>query len=249
MPEGHLLHRAAIAHGTLLGGHAVNVTSPQGKFADGAAALDGATCEGAVAYGKHLFYNFGDRSVHVHLGLRGFFSEHAAPAPEPAGWVRMRLAVDAGAVDLYAPTKCEVVDDATKDAIVGKLGPDPLAVDDEAEAVRKLRSYRGVVGAALLDQTVWSGLGNAFRSELLYMARLLPSTRCADLTAEQASGLWHSARAQMLTGVRLGTIATVDGETDAKWVYKQETCRGCGTAIEQSTIAARVAYVCPAEQH
>jgi endonuclease-8 len=249
MPEGHVLHRAAIAHGKLLAGKRVTVTSPQGKFAD-AVAIDGAVCDGVTAYGKHLFYNLaGDRHVHVHLGLRGFFVEHAAPVPDPAGWVRMRLAVEDGAVDLLAPMKCEVFDDAAVAATLAKLGPDPLVSEDEDEAVRRLRTFRGPVGVALLDQSMWAGLGNAFRSELLYLARVLPTTLCADLGDEQARALWRSAQEQLLTGARLGVIATVDGETDAKWVYKQETCRGCGTPIETATIAARLVHWCPAEQH
>jgi formamidopyrimidine-DNA glycosylase len=247
MPEGHVLHRAAIAHTALLAGHAVTVTSPQGKFVD-APLLDGGVCDGVTAYGKHVFYNFGDRHVHVHLGLRGFFVEHAVPLPEPAGWVRMRLAVPAGAVDLLAPMKCEVFDDGQVASTVAKLGPDPLVSEDEDEAVRRLRAYRGPVGVALLDQAMWAGLGNAFRSELLYLARVLPSTPCADLSDEQARALWRSAQEQLMTGARLGFIATVDGVTDAKWVYKQETCRGCATPIETATIAARLVHWCPAEQ-
>ena len=226
---------------------AVVVTSPQGKFA-AAASLDGATCAGVTASGKHVFYHFDDRHVHVHLGLRGFFAEHAAPVPDPQGWVRMRLAVPAGAVDLYAPMKCEVYDDSAVAATLAKLGPDPLVSDDEDAAVARLLAFRGPVGAALLDQSVWAGLGNAFRSELLYLARVLPSRACAALTGDEAHALWRSARDQMLVGARLGTIATVDGATDAKWVYKQETCRGCGAPVPTATIAARLAHWCPAEQ-
>lgn len=43
MPEGHTLHRLARRHTRLLGGRRVTVTSPQGRFADGAAAVDGMT--------------------------------------------------------------------------------------------------------------------------------------------------------------------------------------------------------------
>jgi endonuclease-8 len=247
MPEGHVLHRAAIMHGELLAGRPVAVTSPQGKFAD-AGQLDGSVCEGVTAYGKHLFYGFGARHVHVHLGLRGFFAQHEAPVPDPQGWVRMRLAVTRGAVDLFAPMRCEVYDDAAVARVLAALGPDPLASDDEDAAVDRLRRYRGVVGAALLDQGVWAGLGNAFRSELLYLARVLPTRLCSTLTEAEARALWRSARDQMLVGTRLGVIATVDGETDAKWVYKQEACRRCGTAVQTATIAARLVHWCPAEQ-
>ena len=72
MPEGHVIHRLANGLTDWFGGQAVRVTSPQGRFADEAALLDGSVLSGAEAYGKHLFIDFGpDRIVHVHLGLIG----------------------------------------------------------------------------------------------------------------------------------------------------------------------------------
>ena len=77
MPEGHTLHRLAGALSQAFGARHVRVGSPQGRFADSAALLDGLVLEGAEAWGKHLFIAFaGDRFVHVHLGLYGTFSVH-----------------------------------------------------------------------------------------------------------------------------------------------------------------------------
>ena len=82
MPEGHTIHRLAGALAELYGGQRLRVSSPQGRFTDGAARLDGRVLLGARAHGKHLFLAFGpqpgmpldDEAVtwlRIHLGLYG----------------------------------------------------------------------------------------------------------------------------------------------------------------------------------
>ncbi|MEX5298169.1 DNA-formamidopyrimidine glycosylase family protein [Kocuria sp. CPCC 205292] len=75
MPEGHSVHRLARQFADCFVGQALSVSSPQGRFADGAAALDGAVLEAARAHGKQLFLDFaGDRVLRSHLGLYGAWS-------------------------------------------------------------------------------------------------------------------------------------------------------------------------------
>ncbi|WP_018773377.1 Fpg/Nei family DNA glycosylase [Arthrobacter sp. 131MFCol6.1] len=72
MPEGHSVHRLARQFGDVFAGERLAVSSPQGRFAQGAALLDGHTLVGSVAHGKHLFLEFGHGLLlHVHLGLYG----------------------------------------------------------------------------------------------------------------------------------------------------------------------------------
>lgn len=71
MPEGHVTHRLAAGLSDRFAGGPVRSTSPQGRFADQAAELDGHPFRSAQAYGKNLFVHIGDRTVHVHLGLLG----------------------------------------------------------------------------------------------------------------------------------------------------------------------------------
>ena len=88
MPEGHTLHRLARLHQRRYAGAAVAVSSPQGRFAAAASAVDGQVLRRASAWGKHLFHHYvGGSTVHVHLGLYGTFTEwarspdEAMPAP------------------------------------------------------------------------------------------------------------------------------------------------------------------------
>ncbi len=72
MPEGHSVHRLARQFGDVFAGERLTVSSPQGRFAPGAALLDGQVLTRASAHGKHLFLAFGHGLLlHVHLGLYG----------------------------------------------------------------------------------------------------------------------------------------------------------------------------------
>lgn len=72
MPEGHSVHRIARQFERNFVGRAVAVSSPQGRFMDGAALLDGREMAHARAVGKQMFLEFsGDLWLRVHLGLYG----------------------------------------------------------------------------------------------------------------------------------------------------------------------------------
>ena len=110
MPEGHTIHRLAARHADLFAGEKVQVASPQGRFAAGAAVLAGAVLTGTEAYGKHLLHHYrGGHILHVHLGLYGKLDVHDAPPPPPVGQVRMRL-VAAAPVPGAAPAPAEGTD-------------------------------------------------------------------------------------------------------------------------------------------
>src|SRR3954454_5708740 len=84
MPEGHTLYRLAREQTRLFVGRPVHVTSHQGRFAAGAALLDGRVLEGVVSHGKHLFAAFGPDTLHVHLGLYGSYATGTGVAPGSA---------------------------------------------------------------------------------------------------------------------------------------------------------------------
>lgn len=166
MPEGHTIHRLARDHSALLKGVAVGVSSPQGRFADGAGRLDGRTVTRIEPYGKHLWYSFsGTRErLHVHLGLYGKFTQGPLPAPEPRGALRLRLTTDASWLDLRGPTACELMAPPERSAVLARLGPDPLAAKpDGAAAFARLSRSRTPLGALLMDQSVLAGVGNVYR--------------------------------------------------------------------------------------
>lgn len=159
MPEGHSIHRLARQLTDVFAGYSLEVTSPQGRFQDGAALLTGSTLEGAYAHGKHLFAEFENQlTLNVHLGIYGAFtfggdqhfhgaSSIGAPRkigekedhtstntaysgpPVPKSTVRARLVSEHGWADLVGPTICRTLTPEEVVEVRSKLGPDPLNAD------------------------------------------------------------------------------------------------------------------------
>jgi hypothetical protein len=82
------------------------------------------------SYGKHLFYWWANGHVgHVHLGLIGKYRVAVGPDAPVLGQVRMRLETDRATIDLMGPNECSIITPDDRDAIVERLGPDPLRRD------------------------------------------------------------------------------------------------------------------------
>jgi endonuclease VIII len=256
MPEGHTLHRLALDHRKWLAGEAVHVTSPQGRFREGAAALDGQLVTSVEAWGKHLFYGFeGGELLHVHLGLFGRFRRHRQPAPPPRGQVRLRLETNTDCIDLSGPTACELLEPDEHAALLGRLGPDLLRKDaSRQQAWARVKASSRTLGALLLDQSVLSGVGNVYRAEGLFVAGLHPELRGDELEARDFTRLWKTLVGMLEDGVRDRKIVTVKHLDQAlgrkprrderTYVYKRRECRRCGDAIRTWELANRTMYAC-----
>jgi formamidopyrimidine-DNA glycosylase len=258
VPEGHVLHRLA-GEQQELAGPVVRVSSPQGRFAEGAASLDGRVIDGVEAVGKHLLHRFGDDALHTHLGMRGVWYRSAPPSPEPRPSVRVRLAAPDAAWDLMAPITCEVLDGDGVAALRDRLGPDPLRHDADPERfVAALTADRRALGVALLDQSVLAGVGNVFRTEALFACRLHPARSSSTVPPDEARALWNTLAGMMRRGVEDGRIITVDvpdgsdrlevPEEVARRVYKRDRCAECGAEVVTWQLGGRVAYACPVQQ-
>ena len=258
MPEGHTIHRLAADHRRDFARRIVDVSSPQGRMAEGAALVTGEVLETVEAYGKHLFYRFAsDVTVHVHLGLFGKFTRQRVPAAAPRDTVRMRLVGEGWATDLTGPTDCRPITAAQEAVIRARLGPDPIRRDaDPDEAWTRLTRRRIPIAAALLDQKVMAGVGNVYRAEALFVHGIHPDRPANLLTRAEFDGLWATLVSMLRQGVKDRRIITVaDEELDrprrqmrskeAVYVYKRDTCRRCASAIQRWDMAGRWAYACP----
>lgn len=259
MPEGHTLHRLARLHQRRFAGSPVRVSSPQGRFAD-ATMLDGRVLAKATAWGKHLFHHYRNGPiVHVHLGLYGTFTEHTTPMPEPRGQVRMRLVGAEYGTDLRGPTACSVIDEAQMSAILARLGPDPLRTDaDPLAAWARIVKSGKAIGALLMDQSVLAGVGNVYRSELLFRHGIDPYRPGRDVDRAEFDAVWADLVALMKVGVRCGRIIVVRPEDDhgapaygpnrpRTYVYRRsgEPCRLCGKPIRTAEMEGRNLFWCP----
>ncbi|CAN5279526.1 formamidopyrimidine-DNA glycosylase [soil metagenome] len=295
MPEGHSVHRIARQFERHFEGVPVAVSSPQGRFAAGAARLDGHEIVSSTAVGKQMFLEF-DHGLwlRIHLGIYGAWDfagdisgggegeastssigaprltrlrmseqEQLAPdiesfPPEPIGAVRVRLLTDRVVADLRGPTACEVQTPEQVDASIAKLGPDPLVVDateGEERFVAVVAKKPTPIALLLMDQAVVSGIGNVYRAELLFRARLNPLTPGREVPAEVVRELWRDWTHLLNIGVETGRMYTMDDEESGEarpehWVYKRTgtPCLVCGTEIVMQELGGRKLYWCPVDQ-
>ncbi|MFG0275488.1 MAG: Fpg/Nei family DNA glycosylase [Phycisphaerales bacterium] len=261
MPEGHTIHRAARDQTRRLAGRALAASSPQGRFRAGARKLDGRSLEHIEAHGKHLFYRWeGGLALHVHLGLYGRFRLHRAPVGEPVGQVRLRLVGDAHVMDLDGPAACDLVDAKAEAKIRARLGEDPLRSDADPDRLwARVGRSRAPIGALLLDQSAFAGVGNIFRAESLFEIGVHPDVQGRDLGRERFDALWASLRAMMRASERINRIVARRPEEVGKprsrmqgserlRIYKKERCLRCGGAVVSWEQAAREVHACPACQ-
>jgi endonuclease VIII len=267
VPEGHSIHRYARLHERALAGGPLRITSPQGaesgvaaavEAAAAAAALDGSALLRAEGYGKHLFYRFErELTLHVHLGLFGRFRSHRAPVPPPRGAVRLRMDSGERAVDLAGATASRLIDPEAEEALLARLGPDPLRRDSDPERAWAAVVRRRIpIGALLLDQRVIAGIGNVYRAEILFACRINPMLEANRLRRAKFDELWETTVAQMRVGERSGRIVTVPASEaggppsklrgkERVQVYRREHCRRCGSRVRTAKLAARTMYWCP----
>jgi endonuclease VIII len=270
MPEGHTLYRLARTIDAHFAGRVVSASSPQGRFAEAAALLDGTVLRGAESYGKHLFVDFeGDRQVHVHLGLYGKLAVSDGEAREPTGQVRLRLVAAGGDGrppaygDLRGATACELMTREQQRVLVDRLGPDPLRSDaDWTRAWERIVRSRAPVGALLMDQSVLAGVGNVYRAEVLFRHRVDPLRPGNTLRRGTFEQIWNDLVLLLADGVRRGRIDTVHAPVDDApvgrlprastngspvYVYRRhgEACFVCGSTIRTEVLAGRNLFWCP----
>ena len=251
MAEGDTILRAARRIEAALDGGAVQASapSPRGRAA-GVERLDGRELERASARGKHLLLHFGELILHSHLGMSGSWHVYregeAWRKPAGAAWAVLS-ANRSEAVQFGGPTLRVLRAEAVRsDPVLARLGPDVLAGDFDAERVaRSLATVpdRGL-GDALLDQRLLAGIGNIFKSEACFAARLDPWRRIGDLSGEQLRHVALAAHGLMLEAVEAGR--------QDRAVYRRagRPCPRCGTPIRSrgQGDANRTTYWCPACQ-
>jgi endonuclease-8 len=271
VPEGHTLHRLAGELRTAFGGRTVGASSPQGRFLDGAARIDGARFLGAEAVGKHLLVELRRSralvTLHVHLGLYGGFTVQALARgerpPAPVGQVRLRLSAVGAFADLRGPTACELLDGDQVEALLARLGPDPLRSDADERAAWDIVSRSGSsIAVLLMRQDVVAGVGNVYRAEVLFRQGIDPMTPGRDLDRTTWRKIWRDLTRLMAEGVESGRIDTVrsqhlphrtgraarsDRHGGEVYVYRRALmpCLVCGTDVRTSEVAARNLFWCP----
>jgi endonuclease-8 len=273
MPEGDTIFRAArTLHRALAGKPVVHFESvfPALTRVQVDTPLTARTVESVSASGKHLLMRFsGELVLRTHMRMNGSWHIYR---PREA-WQRprrdMRIVVataDFVAVGFNIPVaEIFAARDLARHDELRRLGPDLLAADfDEAEALRRIKARPAdAIADVLLNQRVMAGIGNVYKSEVLFACRVNPFTTAGNVGDVGLGCLVTTARRLLLANVQtsLAPMTTYtgyrrttnrDNPSERLWVYGRagKPCRRCGSAvrIDKQGTDARLTYWCPACQ-
>jgi endonuclease-8 len=245
MPEGDSLRRAAARLRLLVGQQLeVETPHPRAQLLGLAGRLDGRRLEGVEAVGKNLLLEFeGGLVLRSHLRMSGRWQ--LRPRGEPRvgrPWLVLRGERHEGV--LWNGPELELA--RGRPAALRRLGPDVLDEPPDLDGMlARLRADGGrALGDALLDQRLVAGIGNMWKAEGLWRARLSPWLPVRDATDEEVRGL--------LAGTAALMRASVDGARPARAVYRRagRPCPRCCAPIRSRGQGDdnRTAYWCPACQ-
>ena len=241
MPEGDAVHRAALRL-QVLAGQRVEVETPHPRAALKRLEerLDGRVLESVEAVGKHVLLRFeGGLVLRSHLRMTGRWRVEPRGAKRTGRpWLVLRGAEHEAV--LWNGPVLELGRDARS---VAGLGPDILASPPDLDAMLgRLRAQpQRAVGDAILDQRLVAGIGNMWKAEALWAARVSPWRTVADVTDEELRDALDAAH-RLMQG-------RLDGARPLHRVYRRvgRACSRCGAVIRSypQGEAARLAYWCP----
>jgi endonuclease VIII len=271
MPEGDTIFRAARSLHKVLAGHVVT------RFETAYAHIDrvnvdtplvGRTVEKCESAGKHILIRFsGDLILRTHMRMNGSWHLYRHGERWWRGPQAMRVRIDTAdwvavafnvpVAEFVTPRQLETTDP------VAKLGPDLLGVTfDREEAIRRIiASGDRPIAMTLLDQRIVAGIGNIYKSEVLFLTGVHPDVPSASVPLPILEAMMDSARALLRDNVidgsspriqtyrNLRQLNPASEHDESLWVYgrRDKPCRKCATPIEMKKmgIEARSTYWCP----
>lgn len=259
MPEGDTIHRAARTLHTALAGRVITrfeTVYPQLERV----AMTGRTIESVEAAGKNLLMHFsGDIHMRTHMRMNGSWHLYRPGERWRKPFHEMRIVMETGewvAVAFNVPV-AELHDSRSlaRQDDLANIGPDFLGETfDFDEAMRRIRSTPDEeIASVLLNQRVVSGIGNEYKSELLFMSGVNPFRPVREISDERLRRILETSRKVMLANIRKRSPARITtfrlDPSAGQYVYGRgrKPCRKCGTPIEYAKQGkdARGTYWCP----
>lgn len=258
MPEGDTIHRLAATVRAAIGGRVVTSLAAHTIDDAEAATLVGHRVDAVEARGKNLLVRFDDgRALHVHLRMlgrvrverpRSGFYRPRTTTPQ------LRLAVEGAAIvgDRLPVLRLLAAEAEARAPGLATLGPDLLADDfDEVTAIANLRALAArPIGDALLAQHALAGIGNVYKSEVLFLERVDPLALVRTLDDATLVRLVRRARDLLGRNLRGGPRVTRFALAGPRlWVYgrARKPCLVCGgpiSVVYQGASPGRSTYYC-----
>lgn len=259
MPEGDTIYRAATRVRSVLTGHTIVATTGSWKVMD-ADSLVNTSVSRVVSRGKHLLIHLDNgRVLHSHMGMTG--SWHVYPAGErwkkPQTSAALSLHTANHQVVCFSPKQIELMSERqlARNPWMKRLGPDLISESPaDKTVITRFRTQNSVaIGEAVMNQSVVSGIGNIYKSEVLFLEQTHPQTLVRDLSDTEILSIVRTAahllKANSLS-VRRRTRRRATGSR--LWVYNRggQPCQKCGGTIQliRQGSLGRTTYFCSACQ-
>jgi endonuclease-8 len=270
LPEGDTIHRAARTLHRALAGRTVTgfqAVFPSLTRIDVDEPIRGRAVERVEARGKHLLIWFsGDLVLRTHMRMRGSWHIYRPGERWQRPHHEMRIVIETAGLHAVA-FNVPVAEFLTgrslpRTGVLRDLGPDPLSDDfDAGEAARRIAGRPDMeIGDALLDQSAIAGVGNIYKSEVLFMARLSPFAAVRDLDEATIAGVValvvkymranvaDTSGAAIVTHRSFRSTASRGEPSAGLWVYGRsgKPCRRCGRPVSRARQGphARSTYWC-----
>jgi len=260
MSEGEIIHRAASAMRTALGGKAM--TRFDAPSLVGPVPQAGRTIEMIESRGKHLEIEWDNGMIlHTHMRLSGSWHLYRQGEKWRRPYQQMRASIenrDWVAVCFNAPlVETYRRPDKRRHPGMGRLGPDLCQPDADLDlAVNLLLSYHNAderVAEVLLDQRVMFGVGNVYRCEVLWSTAISPFAKVGELTESDAVRLVNTAASQLRANIEHADRPAPNDVRGGLAVYGRngQRCARCTGSIDMRRMGVhnRVLYWCPGCQN
>ena len=265
MPEGDTIYRTAGRLRAALGGAQVTAfrTSVPQIRQLGVDRLVGQTVAEVESRGKHLLCWFApsDLALHTHMMMSGSWHVYRSGQRwrKPIRLAKIVVDVEGWTAVCFSAPVCELLSRAQvqRHRSLSALGPDALGEDLDLAACRRRLDERAewAIGEALLDQRVLAGVGNVYKTEVLFLHRIDPWARVADLDGPTRTALLATAARLLRENVAPGRLmrsTTGDERGQRLHVYgrARRPCPRCSTpiSIARQGEQARLTYWCRACQ-
>ncbi len=257
MPEGDTIFKTAAALRPLLVGKTITKASAR-QPGPQIQRVIGSEVTAIEPLGKHMVIKFSNGlALHTHLRMNGTWHRYAPGERwrKPAWQARVVLEVPEHVVVCFNAPVAELMQDraVALHPAMQQLGPDLLDTDfDAQEAFRRLRARGPMeIANALLDQQALAGIGNVFKSEILFLEGINPWTPVSALSDAQLKSILTTAERLLKHNIREGAPARITTRDTGSplWVYSRTSrpCLRCRTPIASRRQGPlnRTTYWCP----
>ncbi len=215
-------------------------------------SLEGHEFKGSKRIGKYLFLETDNKkTIVMHFGMTGDikYYDHGEQTPKNS---RIIFAFndhhDLAFVNPRKLGKLDITNSIEEYREKKELGEDALTLS-EKDFINILDNKTGGIKAFLMDQKNLSGLGNVYTDEILFQARIHPSTKVNNISGKQKKDLYYKMMDVLQTAIKHDADpAKFPDHYLTAHRKNKDKCPDCEGEVEKVTVAGRSTYFCPSCQ-